>query len=134
MDKSVESALRIIEGTGPVGAYIAAGIVGLVLAIIVIARVAGLFDNVRSEKQKTDFLGIVIAQFKEVTASEVRLRAEAERIEVENDALKDRQRELLTSVELMRAQLRRLIDLLTAVRDGKVPLAAIDAELAGLAK
>lgn len=134
MDKSVESALRIIESTGPIGAYIAAGIVGLVLAIIVFARAAGLFDDVRSERQKTDFLGLVIAQFDKVTASEARLRQEAQRIEAENDALKDRQRELLTSVELMRAQLRRLIDLLTAVRDGKIPLAAIDAELGGLAR
>lgn len=132
MDKSVESALRIIEGTGPVGAYIAAGIVGLTLAVIVFARTAGLFDGTRSDQQKTGFLDRVIAQYDKLVLVEDQLRKDAERIEAENDELKDRQRELQTSVELMRIQLRRAIDLLSAVRDGRMQPADIAPELAEL--
>ncbi|WP_264047517.1 hypothetical protein [Methylobacterium flocculans] len=134
MDKTVESTLRIIEGTGPIGAYIAAGIVGLALAIIVFARTAGLFDGVRSDQQKTGFLDRVIAQYDKLVLVEDQLRKEAERIEAENDSLKDRQRELQTSVELLRMQLRRAIDLLAAVRDGRLQPADVAPELAELLK
>lgn len=134
MDKSVESVLRIIEGTGPPGAYIAAGIVGLVLAIIVFAKTANLFDGTRSDQQKTGFLDRVIAQYDKLVLAQDELHKDVERIEAENDDLKDRQRELLTSLELLRIQLRRAIDLLTAVRDGRLQPADIDAELAELVK
>ena len=62
------------------------------------------------------------------------LRADFERQEIENDRLKDRARELQTSVELMRTQLRRTIELLRAVREGRLAPSAIeDADLAGWA-
>lgn len=133
-DKNIELALRILDGSGPIGFYIAAVIVGLTLAVIIIARVAGLFDSARGDIQKTGFLDRVIAQYDKLAASEAALRAEAEHLEAENDGLKDRARELQTSVELLRVQIRRAIDLLTAVRDGRLQPADVGAELAELVK
>lgn len=132
VDKSIEAALRIIEGTGPYGAYIAAGLVGLALVVIVIANFAGLYDDRRSASTKTNFLDRVVKQYETLAKSEAALRAEADRIERENDQLQDRQRELLTSVELLRQQLRRAIDLMRAVRDGKLQPSDLDEHLGDL--
>lgn len=133
VEKSIETALRIIEGTGPTGAYIAAGIVGLALVIIVIANFAGLYDDRRSASTKTDFLDRVVKQYETLAKSEAALRAEAEHIGRENDQLQDRQRELLTSVELLRQQLKRAIELMKAVRDGRLKPEDLDAHLGDLA-
>lgn len=133
MDKSIETALRIIEGTGPAGAYIAAGLVGLALIVIVVANFAGLYDDRRSASTKTDFLDRVVKQYEVLAKSETALRQEADRIERENDVLQDRQRELLTSIELLRQQLRRAIDLMKAVRDGRLRPEDLDDHLGDLA-
>lgn len=133
-DKNIELALRILDGSGPIGFYIAAVLVGLALAVIIVARLAGLFDSARGDIQKTGFLDRVIAQYDKLAASEAALRAEAEHLEAENDGLKDRTRELQTSIELLRVQIRRAIDLLTAVRDGRLQPADVGAELAELVK
>ncbi|TXN71639.1 hypothetical protein [Methylobacterium sp. WL6] len=133
-DKNIELALRVLDGSGPIGFYIAAAIVGLTLAVIVFARVAGLFDGTRTDAQKTGFLDRVLAQYDKLAASEEALRKQAERLEAENDGLKDRSRELQTSIELLRVQIRRAIDLLSAVRDGKLQPADVGAELAELVK
>lgn len=132
VDKSIETALRIIEGTGPYGAYIAAGLVGLALIIIVVANFAGLYDDRRSASTKTAFLDRVVKQYDALAKSEAALRAEVDRIDRENDTLQDRQRELLTSVELMRQQLRRAIDLMKDVRDGRLQPSDLDQHLGDL--
>lgn len=134
MEKSVEIALRLIEGTGPTGAVIAAVIVGLALVVIIVANFAGLYDDRRSASTKTDFLDRVVKQYEVLSQSEAALREEGDRIERENDALQDRQRELLTSVELLRRALRRAMDLMAAVRDGRMQPAELDAHLTDLAR
>lgn len=131
MEKTVESALRIIEGTGPVGAYIAAGLVGLTLAAIVFARLGNLWDTSRSEARKTDFLDLMVTQYERLMTVEANLRAEGERIEAENDALKERLREGQAAVELMRIQFRRVIELLRAVKEGRMKPEDLPADIAG---
>lgn len=132
-EKSIEAALRIIEGSGPPGFYIAAALVGLALVVIVIANFAGLYDDRRSASTKTDFLDRVVKQYAEVSKSEAELRRETSRRERENDALLDRQRELLTSLELLRSQLGRAITLMRAVSEGRLQPAELDAHLKDLA-
>ena len=58
---------------------------------------------------------------------EAALQAEADRIETENDRLKDEMRLLRTQIVLMRNQLRRAIDMLRAVREGRLSPDAIAA-------
>lgn len=132
-EKSIEAALRIIEGSGPPGFYIAAALVGLALVVIVVANFAGLYDDRRSASTKTDFLDRVVKQYAEVSKSEAELRRETSRRERENDALLDRQRELLTSLELLRSQLGRAITLMRAVSEGRLQPAELDAHLKDLA-
>ncbi len=81
MGATVESAMRIIEATGPVGAYIAAAIVALFLGLILFAHSAGLFESVRRDRQSTGVMDRLIAQYDKLAVSEAALRAEAERIE-----------------------------------------------------
>ncbi|MFC5553636.1 hypothetical protein ACFPQ7_06800 [Methylobacterium iners] len=95
--------------------------------IIVFAKSSDLFDNTRTEHQKTDFQELLISQVDKFAAREEELRRDVERAEVENDRLKDRQRELQTQVALMRNQLRRVVDLLRDVREGRLPPEAIAA-------
>lgn len=131
---SIELVLKILDGSGPIGFYIAAVLVGLTLSVIVLARTAGLFNSNRADRQQTDFLARVIQQYDRLADGEAALRQDADRLEAENDDLKDRIREHQVSVELLRRQLARAIELLTAVRDGRLAPEGIDAELAGLVK
>ena len=127
MDAYIGPVIRIIEATGPIGAIVAAVIVGLVLALIVYAKSAGLLGITRTETQKGDFQDRLIAQVDKLMLREASLQAEADRIEGENDRLKDEMRELRTQVVLMRNQLRRAIDLLRAVKEGRLSPDAIAA-------
>lgn len=127
MESYIGPAIRIIEATGPIGAIVAAAIVGLVLAIILYAKSTGLLNMGRTETQKGDFQDRLIAQVDKLLLREAALQAEADRIEGENDRLKDDMRELRTQIVLMRNQLRRAIDLLRAVREGKISPDAIPA-------
>jgi uncharacterized protein YlxW (UPF0749 family) len=120
-------AIRIIEATGPTGAIVAAVLVALALVVIILAKFGGLFDNSRNEVLKTDFIGRLVAEVDKFSEREKELRREADRLEAENDRLKDKMRELQTQGILMRNQLRRAIDLLRAVREGRMSPDAIAA-------
>ena len=122
-------AIRIIEKTGPVGAIVAAALVGLALIVIILAKFGGLFDNSRNEALKTDFIGRLVSEVDKFSEREKELRREADHLEAENERLKDKMRELQAQGVLMRNQLRRAIDLLRAVREGRMSpdaIAAID--------
>ncbi|GJD93378.1 hypothetical protein [Methylobacterium iners] len=127
MEKYAELLTQFVAVTGPAGSLIAALIVGLALAVILYARTKGLFQGVEAGESKQNFVDQLIEQVDRLAAREERLQHEADKVERENDRLKDRQRELLTKIELMRNQLRRAIDLLRAVREGRLPPEAIEA-------
>ncbi len=118
---------EFIETAGAPGAIIAGVIVGLGLLIIVYAKSAGMFAAVRTEDQKGDLLDHFSEEVERLAGAEQELRRDLARNEAEQDRLKDKQRELETKVVLMRAALRRAIDLLRAVREGRLAPDAIDA-------
>lgn len=103
---------RILEMTGPVGAYIAAVLVGLVLILIVFARTQGLFNDSATAKQQVEF--------------QKRLLEQLDRLSKREEALRVEMAEVQTHVVLMRVQLRKAIDLLRQVREGHVSPDAID--------
>lgn len=127
MDAYIGPLIRIIEATGPIGAVIAGVIVALVLGLIIFAKSTGILNFTRTETQKGDFQDRLIGQVDKLLLREAALQAEADRIEGENDRLKDDMRELRTQIVLMRNQLRRAIDLLRAVREGRISPEAIPA-------
>lgn len=127
MDAYAGLIREFIQTAGAPGAIIAGVIVGLTLAIIVYAKSAGMFAAVRTEDQKGDLLEHFSEEVERLAAAELELRRDLARNEAEQDRLKDKQRELETKVVLMRAALRRAVDLLRAVREGRLAPDAIEA-------
>ncbi|QRE74398.1 hypothetical protein [Methylobacterium aquaticum] len=129
--KAAEAALRILEGIGPRGALIVAVVVGLGLAVVLIGHFGGLYTTRRADKQSLDFVDRLIAEVDKLAARELALRADLERQERDADSHRLRAVELQADVELMRMQLRRTIEILRAVRDGRLlPSAITDADIA----
>lgn len=121
------TALRIVEATGPVGAIIVSVLVGLVVGALVIFYFAGLVAGARTDKQQAIFQERLLKAFEALAVSEAALRKEVDVLQHENASLKDTIRELTASVDLLRTQWRRGIDLLRAVMDGKLAPSAINA-------
>ncbi|MCF4125026.1 hypothetical protein [Methylobacterium sp. SyP6R] len=114
MEVLIGPLVRIVEATGPVGAYIAAAIVGLVLALIVFAKTQGLFTSTTTAQQQVDFQKLLLEHLDRLSKREEALRAEMAEVQAH--------------VALMRVQLRKAIDLLRQVREGHVPPDAIDTD------
>ncbi|MCJ2050886.1 hypothetical protein [Methylobacterium sp. J-070] len=132
---AVEGAIRIIDRLGPRGALVVSAVIGLGLAAALLAHFRGLYLNRRADRQSLDLVDRLIAEVDKLAAREVALRAEMERQELDRDSQRLRAVELQADVELMRAQLRRAIEVLRAVRDGRLlPSAITEADLAGLVR
>lgn len=114
MEVLIGPLVRIVEATGPVGAYIAAAIVGLCLVLIGFAKSQGLFNDTRTAKQQVEF--------------QKRLLEQLDRLMDREKKLQDEMAEVQAHVVLMRVQLRKAIDLLRQVREGHVPPDAIDTD------
>lgn len=127
MDAYAGLIREFIQTAGAPGAILAGVIVGLGLLIIVYAKSAGMFALVRTEDQKGDLLDHFSEEVERLAGAEQELRRDLARNEAEQDRLKDKQRELETKVVLMRAALRRAVDLLRAVREGRLAPDAIEA-------
>jgi hypothetical protein len=115
----VTGLTEVIRASGPIGFVVAGLLVAGIAGIILYARTTGLFDGLRTEKQKTEFQG------------QRALRVELEEAADENAALRDDVRELRAEVSLLRRQLRILIDLIRAGRAGPEALDLIDMDEAG---
>lgn len=127
MDAYAGLIREFIQTAGAPGAILAGVIVGLGLLIIIYAKSAGMFALVRTEDQKGDLLDHFAEEVERLAGAEQELRRDLARNEAEQDRLKDKQRELETKVVLMRAALRRAVDLLRAVREGRLAPDAIEA-------
>lgn len=129
--KVAESALRILEAVGPWGALIISVVVGLGLLVVLVGHFGGLYRDRRADKQGLAFADRLIAAVDNLAQRELALRADLERQERDADSHRLRSVSLQADVELMRAQLRRAIETLRAVRDGRLlPGAITDADLA----
>lgn len=133
--KAAESFLRMLEGLPSYGVIIVCAVVGLGILIVLIAHFGGLYQGRRADKQSIDFVDRLIGQVDAFSQRELKLRADLERQEQEADSLRLRAAELQADATLMRTQLRRLIETLRAVRDGRLqPSAITDADVAEAVK
>ncbi|MGC5778822.1 hypothetical protein [Methylobacterium sp. NFXW15] len=133
--KAAESAARIVESLGPWGALVLAVVVGLGVVLALCVQFGGLQLGRKADRQSLDFVDRLISEVDKLAAREVALRAEMERQELDRDSHRLRAVELQADVELMRAQLRRAIEVLRAVRDGRLLASAItEADLAELVR
>lgn len=119
------TALAIIQATGPIGAAIAAGIVGLALAVIVYASAKGLFRDDKAGDQAVQFQAKLLEAVRLLTERETALQRD-------NEGLRRQLAELAVSVDLCRIQLRRAYEILRDVKEGRIaPGAIMPGELAG---
>lgn len=129
--KPTELFLSVMAGIGPYGTLIVSVIVGLGLVVVLVAHFSGLYSSRRADKQSLDFADRLIGEVDKLSQRELALRADLERQERESDMHRLRSVELQADTELMRMQLRRYIETLRAVRDGRLlPSAITDADLA----
>lgn len=129
--KAAESFLRVLEGVGPYGTLIISLVVGLGILVALVGHFAGLYQGRRADAQSLAFVDLLIAEVDKLSARELALRADLERQERDADNHRLRAVELQADVELMRTQLRRTIETLRAVRDGRLlPSAITDADIA----
>lgn len=128
--KAADGFVRMLSGLGAWGLIIVSVVVGLALAVVLIAHFGGVYRDRRADKQSLDFVDRLIGQVDKLSRRELALRADLERQERESDSNRIRAVELQADVELMRAQLRRAIETLRAVRDGRLhPSAITDADI-----
>jgi cell division protein FtsB len=107
-----------LTGIGPIGAIIASVLIALVLVVIIAAWAMGLLDSHRTDSQKTDFQGKLLEAIKALTDRETELVRE-------NASLRDDMGRLQATVDLMREQNRRVIELLRSVMEGRIAPGAI---------
>jgi len=129
--KAAESFMRIVESVGPVGALVVSVLVALALAVVLIAHFSGLYQERRGAGQGLDLVDRLVIEVDKLVTREAALRADLDRQEQESDSHRIRAAALQADVELMRVQLRRAIETLRAVKDGRLhPSAITDADLA----
>lgn len=131
MKEAAEGVIRIIGSLSPGGVIIVSVVVALALAVVLIAHFSGLYQDRRRGGQEIVFVDRLVADVDKLLVREAALRADLERQEQESDGNRLRAAVLQADVELMRMQLRRAIETLRAVRDGRLhPSAITDADLA----
>lgn len=134
MDQLAAALGGILATTGIVGAIAIGVIVGLVAALILWSRISGLFADTRVATQQSEFQKTLLDSLKRVADAEKALRDELEETREDKARLQHALAEATVSIELMRAQQRRLIDLFGDVIAGRRDAASIDlAELGGQA-
>lgn len=109
------SLLDIVQRSGPAGALLASGIVGLAFAVILLAHFRGLWVGVRGEAQQVDFQQKLLTLVDKLTSSEDSLRKRIDDLSHDNTSLRVDVEELRVTAALLRSQRRRLIDYLRAV-------------------
>lgn len=124
-----EQILRIVEATGPVGAIIIAIVLAFGLVAFLWTKGRSLFAAGTREQQATEFQDRLIKALEAVSASENSLRSQLAAALAENAALRDELRELTSSVDLLRGQMRLLIAQMRDIRAGRI--APGDVEIPG---
>lgn len=118
VSSEIAAALHALAQVNPVAASVAVVALALVLAVIVLGRSKQIFADVAEDARKGAFQADLIAEMKARREREARL-------ETQNATLLDQSAEMRVQLELLREQVRRLIDVLQDVRDGRLAPGAI---------
>ena len=116
---SIDHLLDLLDHSGPKGALMAGGIVGLTLALILVGRIKGIWDTIRPAQTAgvdpvatAAFQAQCIAMIAELRQSEEKLRRYLDDLQHDKSALQDDLDEMRVQIALLRSQRRRLLDLL----------------------
>lgn len=116
MDVLVTGRLTTLTNAGPVGAFLAALLVGLGLMVIVYARTKDLWTDTKGRTQGVEFQDRLLKLVDTLTASEAALRLRIDDVLRDNGTLRDDVDALRADLALVRNQRRRLIEMLRAMR------------------
>ena len=105
----VGALVAIIQSTGPYGALIISVIVGLVLCVIVIARMKGIIGESRFQDR-------LLVALDQLSKSEEACRKRIDALSAENGTLRDEIDEMRATLSLIRNQRRRLLELMRGVK------------------
>ena len=119
MEALAAAVLTAISNSGPVGAVVAAVLVGLALALIIFARSKGLWNDTKGQSQGIEFQDRLLKLVDTLTASETALRQQIDDMSKKNGALRDDMDEMRATLALVRNQRRRLIELLRSLKEGQ---------------
>lgn len=114
----VEPIVEIIQATGVWGALLAGGLVGLGLVVIIYGRTRGILGESATAGHTVEFQNQLLDALKLLNDSEGALRRE-------NAELREALGRVMTTVDLLRTQQRRMIDLMRAVMEGRLAPAEI---------
>ena len=111
-DGLLPGLLAILQQSGPAGAVVAGGIVGLVLTLILLAHFKGLWSDLKGRSQSTEFQDKLLALIANQQASEEALRRHLDELSRDKTSLQAERDDLRVQIVLLRSQRRRLIEML----------------------
>ena len=123
MDALITGLITGLSNSGPIGAVIAAVIIGLALSLMAFAKTRELWSDTRGRSQGVELQDNMLAMIKDLRASEEALRKRIDDLGRENGAMRDEVDELRASLSLLRNQRRKLIEHMRNLRDGSAPAA-----------
>lgn len=123
MGEIAAAIAKVVEAAGWPGFLVAGLLVGAVVLLLIFGKVNGLFAAGRVDAQQIEFQRLLIKRVETLETKEAELRAD-----LATKWEEDRRQEML--IGLLRAQVKRLLDQLLDVKEGRLSPAAI--ELTGL--
>ena len=116
---SLDHLIDLLDHSGPKGALMAGGIVGLTIALILVGRIKGVWELLHpaapagiDPAATAAFQAQCIAMIAELRQSEEKLRRYLDALQQDKSSLQDDLDEMRVQIALLRSQRRRLLDLL----------------------
>lgn len=104
--------LDILQHSGPTGAILAGAIVGVTLALILLAHFKGLWGTLSTEARQAQFQLQCLALIADLRATEAALRKRLEDESLNRGRLQDEMEQDRVQLALLRGQRQRLIAML----------------------
>ena len=117
--------VKFLQEAGPFAMIGAGSVVGLFILMVLLSKGQGVLLATREGKQTAEFQDKLLALVDKLTASEDALRKRLEEVQGENATLRDDVVEMKVTLSLIREQRRRLIDLLRALKEGRMHLGEV---------
>ena len=114
----IAAGLHALAQANPIAAGVAVVALALVLAIVVFGRSKAVFADVAQDSRRDQFQQQLLTEMQSMRGREAALEAQ-------NARLLEQYAEMRVQMELLREQVRRLIDMLRAVQEGRVSPNAI---------
>lgn len=128
MTSEIAQALHALAQVNPFAAGVAVVVLAMIGGVILFGRSRDVFAEVNAKTRADDFQSQLLAELKDTRGREGALRAELAASRAANEKLSGELIEVRAEVTLMREQLKRLIETLRDVREGRLAPSSIPAQ------